>query len=231
MKTFTGTDGDSLSINPHQSLRWQVGGPISAGPFGPVAVINRSEIGQSWYEVTNSWSDKYVQDWVLAGPSVTVLGLGMWDMIMGHIIWTPECSSLRGFFSAYWLKIFEMFLVQARSYANTQWIDFDALLARNQFVVLPPPSWFSMTKNLETDHTISVSTWNAARKYMFRDFYAIQEELWERHSAIVFNPKLPNSSVMSFSNDHLLSPKFNKLYLAQVYQGCHRCPAMSCGKF
>ena len=88
---FLNDDNTIMGIGPHVISRYVLGGPISPDTdiYRPVTaefvkVINMSYFGQSWKEVAVTDADKYVSAWCEARPRVTVLALGLWDVILGE---------------------------------------------------------------------------------------------------------------------------------------------------
>ena len=225
-KSFLSKDCSLLEIGPHVVSRYKIGGPISPGLFGPVSanfvsLTNLSEIGQSWYEVAIARVDHYVEAWCSAQPSVTVLGLGLWDLILGRIGWTPQCAS-NGVFSAYILEHLNMFIESARRFSRRQSVDFEAWYARHRFIMLSLPTWFCLDDAFATRFTISPATYARFRKRAFKDMYKVAPNLWESHRAVVYTPRLPVADLQSAGDYYLLGPAYNKFYMAQVFAICAR---------
>ena len=116
---------------------------------------------------------------------VTILGLGLWDVVMGECGWTPQCAR-PGNYSDYYLRHLCLFLDRAREFCRLNHIDFEAWYHNHTFVCLSLPNWFQLTPELETPYTISPNTWTRFRKICFRDMYPIQTHLWDKYSAFFF---------------------------------------------
>ena len=231
--TFTNEEGNILSIGPHFVSRYQLGGPISHGLFGPVKasfvkVINRSYVGQSWYEVTCADYESYVGEWSESCPSVTVVSLGLWDVLMGRCGWTPQCAR-KGMFGTYFLDCLEHFLARAREYCRCNGIDFAAWYSHHTFIFLSLPNWFTLTPELETPFTISVATWSRFRRICYTDIYPLQTHLWSKYRALYFHPEMPVNTIRTVGDCFLLGPVFSKLYLSQVFDKVARVLCISPG--
>ena len=217
---FVNEDGSLISIAPHVVSRYVMGGPISPDLYGPVTgdfinLVNMSYVGQSWKEVAVFDVDTYVSAWCKAKPQVTILGLGLWDVVMGECGWTPQCAKPANY-SDYYLRHLCLFKDRAREFCRKNYIDYEAWISSHTFVCLSLPNWFQLTPELETPYTISPAAWTRFRKVCFRDMYPIQTHLWEKHSAFFFHPDLPAKLIRTRGDCYLLGPKFNRLYLAQI---------------
>ena len=222
LNPFLNEEKNLLGIGPHVVSRYVLGGPISPDTeiFGPVTaefvkVVNMSFIGQSWKEVAVTDVDKYVSAWCEAKPLVTVLGLGLWDVIMGDCWGTPECAK-KGNYSDYYMRHLCLFKDKAREYCRVHYINFEAWFSAHTFVSISLPNWFQLTPDLETPHTISPATWAKFRKICYRDMYPIQEHLWDNHSVFFFHPDLPVKKLKTVGDCYLLGPKYNRLFIAQI---------------
>ena len=159
--------------------------------------------------------ESYVSDWCDARPAVTVLSLGLFDVIFGEIGWTEECAR-RGNFSDYYLRCLDLFLDRARDYCRRACIDFEAWFSAHSFVALAIPNWFKMTVFMESPFTISVSAFDQLRGVCFRDMWPLQPHLWLRYRMVYFHPKMPTALIQELGDFFVLRPLYNRLYIAQV---------------
>ena len=217
---FLNEDKNLLTIAPHVVNRYQAGGPISNDIFGPVSagfvkVINDSNIGQSWHEVSVVCADEYVRRWCDAEPKITVLCLGFWDIVMGHVAWTPESVS-SGVYGRYFLYHLDLFLSRAREYCRSIRKDFDAWMVHHRFLILQVPNWAQLTPDLETPYTVSINTWKRMRRVSYKDMYELESLLWVKYKAILYCPQIPLGSFGQQEQHFRLGEKLSRVYVAQV---------------
>ncbi|CAL4071610.1 unnamed protein product [Meganyctiphanes norvegica] len=216
---FTNSDESVIGLGPHEVAHYKLSGPIGglSGPFSTTyaTLVNRSVIGQSWHEVAVVDVDSYVAEWCKAKPAVTVLGLGLWDIVMGNVAWTPQCAT-PGLFGAYYTSHLRMFIDRAREYSRKIDSDFMAWFCDHTFVCLQVPNWFAMTPELEGEGTIDTATWERFRARCFRDMYPLQTTLWKDYRALVYHPNVPARMLKTQGYNYMLGPKYSRLYVAQV---------------
>ena len=217
---FMNGEKNLLSIGPHAINRYAMEGPLGPGLFGPmtgefVRVINKSVVGQSWHEVSVASVDRYVADWCEARPSVTVVSLGFWDMVMGHMAWTPECAT-QGVFGSYYTAQLNAFLLHAKRYCFTNRINFDAWYVDHSFIFISVPVWARLRPEMVSKYTISVKTFTTLRRVCFRDMYPLEATLWRDYRGFVFNPKVPVDQLHANNCFYTLGPKYSRLYIAQI---------------
>ena len=218
--SFTNKEGNLVTIEPHIVTRYQRGGPVTTGIYGPVTagfapLYNASYPGQTWNEISKAQVDTYVSKWCTIRPSVTVIGVGIFDVFIGLVGWTPECVS-PGIYREYYLEHLNLFINRARDYCRLNRIDFEGWYVHHKFVLLSIPSWVSLTEEMVSKYTISIKTWNKFRKICYKDMYPIQPMLWDNFRAVFFNPEMPNAELHTVGQCYLLGPKYSKLYIAQV---------------
>ena len=217
---FLNADNSLLSVAPHSVNRYLMEGPISHGLFGPVScdfvrVVNKSVAGQSWHEISVAAVDQYVADWCDASPSVTVLALGVFDAIMGHVAWTAEAVR-PGIYGEYVLQHLELFLTRARMYCYRHRVDFEAWMVQHHFLLLSVPAWATLSEDMVSKDTVSVATWKALRPLLFRDMYKLESLLWAKYNAIVYCPWLPLEVLGGDGVFYRLGRRYSRLYVAQV---------------
>ena len=210
-----------VSISPHMCSRFRMEGPFSVGKLvGPFEskfcpIINRSYPGQSFEEIAIDSGEEYISEWCTVKPRVTVLGVGFWDVVLGNVVWTPECVK-KGVFATYYISMLKEFINKAREFSTTRRIDFDAWYVHHKFVVLPIPSWVKLTEEMSFRGTVSVATYNKLRSTCFRDMYKIQSYLWAEYRAIYYCPDMPNEQLCTVGLNYTLGPTMSKLYVGQV---------------
>ena len=96
----------------------------------------------------------------------------MGDVILGHVIWTPQ-SAYKGVYGTYYLNMLTLFLEKAKSFCRENRIDFEAWFVNHTFVCLTIPNWFDLTPAMASEGTISVETWKKLRKVCFKDMYTL----------------------------------------------------------
>ena len=220
LASFCNEDETLLSIAPHGVSRYLEEGPIDTEPFGPVLadfvmVHNKSQPGQTWYEVCIGHVESYVADWCECQPAVTVLCLGFWDVVLGKVAWTPESVS-RGVYGRYVLYHLDLFLHEAKRYCFKNRISFEGWQVKHKFLFLGLPAWLAMTPDLESSHTISTSTWRRMRQYMFTDIYALEDLMWAKYRMVTFNPQVPSALLGTSGVYFRLGKRYSSLYVGQV---------------
>ena len=221
LETFCNKEQNLVSVSPHMCARFRMEGPLGPGKLcGPFQanfcpIINRSYPGQSFQEVVVASGEEYVSEWCTAKPDVTIVGLGLWDIILGHVAWTPECVK-PGVYGTYYLYMLKLFLDKAKAFCTQNRIDFEAWFCKHTFVCLSIPAWFDLTPALVGEGTISVKTWDKLRRVCFRDMYPLQPHLWQDFRAIYLCPDMPSTHLRTTGISYLLGPSYSKKYISQV---------------
>ena len=220
LDSFSSKDGMLLSIAPHAVNRYVKEGPISAELYGPVMadfvlVTNMSKPGQSWYELSVASLEDYVAAWCDCQPSVTILCLGFWDVVLGKVAWTPESVS-PGVYGRYVLYHLDLFLNEARRYCFRNRICFDGWMCNHRFLYLGLPAWLSLTPDIESSFTIAASTWRRMRQFMYKDIYALEDLMWSKYRMVTFNPQVPSALLGTSGVYFRLGRRYSRYYVAQV---------------
>ena len=222
LASFCNKEQNLVSISPHMVCRYKMDGPLGPGKLcGPFQanfcpIMNRSYPGQSFHEVVVVSGEDYVKEWCTAKPDVTIVGLGLWDIILGHVVWTPECVK-KGVYGDYYLSMLTLFLDKAKTFCTQNRIDFEAWFVGHTFVCLAIPAWFELTPDLASrEGTISVKTWEKLRRVCFRDMYPLQNHLWHNFRAIYLCPDMPATHLRTTGVSYLLGPSYSKKYVSQV---------------
>ena len=180
-------------------------------------MTNKSVAGQSWYEISVASLEEYVADWCECQPTVTVLCLGFWDVVLGKVAWTPE-SVRAGVYGQYVMYHLDLFLGEARRYCFSNRINFDGWQVNHKFLFLGLPAWLALTPDLESKYTIDASTWRRMRQFMFKDVYALEDLMWHKYRMVAFNPQVPSALLGTAGVYFRLGRRYSRLYVAQTLQ-------------
>ncbi|CAL4119794.1 unnamed protein product [Meganyctiphanes norvegica] len=181
-------DETLISISPHVVPNFDPRVPLFRENLQAfVRLHNFSLPGQSWHEVVAD--DDLIESWCGAQPRVTVLQLGLWDIVCGHMSWNADAPAT--FFAHYVRVQLREFVARAKDISVAKGLDpFDPWFTDHTFIFINLPPWFQYTEALEQPDTIRVEEWEPLRRNVYRAIRSIANLLWFEFHLVVLSPPM-----------------------------------------
>ena len=215
LERISNPDGTLVSISPHTvpqfDSRHAWAGPSS---INYVRLFNYSVPGQSWKEVVVD--DELIVDWCEAQPSTTIIQLGLWDILCGHMSWNNDAGASE--FALYVTEQMQNFILRAQELSRERGLQpFSPWYRQHKWLFLNIPPWFKYHEGIQYRDMITPTVWTALRKNVYNAIRGHRATLWERFHCVPLSPRMDSSQVDTDEQGYLLSPDSSLRYVSCVF--------------